>query len=96
MIQSEIAKLTATWAICRSHPAWAANYVLVIKKDGTARGCQGYRRLNTLLESDSGGLGDIASIFDRMGGATRFAYIDLAAGFSQLEIHCRFLHAKNT
>ena len=95
VIQSEISKLTATGAICRSHSAWAA-CVLVMKKDGTARGCQGYRRLSTLLESDSGGLGDIASIFDGMRGATCFASIDLAAGFTQLEIHCRFLHAKNT
>ena len=57
-----------------------------MKKDGTARACQDYRRLNALLETDSGGLGHIASIFDGMRGSTCFTSIDLASGFTQLEI----------
>ena len=48
--------------------------------------CQDYRALNMLLKSDSGGLGDIQSIFDGMKGAGCFTSIDLASGFTQLEI----------
>ena len=39
-----------------------------------------------LLESNSGELRDIASIFDNMRGATCFTSIDIASGFTQLEI----------
>ena len=86
MIQSEITKLMRSGAIRRLHSAWAANSVVVMKKDGTARVCQEYRRLNTLLQLDSGELGDIPSIFDGMRGSTCFISTDLAAGFTQLEI----------
>lgn len=84
MIQSEKTTLTAAGAIHRSHSARAANCVVVVKKDGTARVCQDCKNLHTTLESDSGGLGDIASIFDGMGGATCFTSIHLATGFMQL------------
>ena len=59
---------------------------MVRKKDGTARVCQDYRGLNTLPKSDSRGLGDIQSIFDGVKGASCFTLIDLASGFTQLEI----------
>ena len=39
-----------------------------------------------MLESNSGGLEYIASIFDNMKGATCFTSIDLASGFTQLAI----------
>ena len=86
MIQSEVAKQFQTGAIRRSTSAWAANCVVVRKKDETARVCQDYRRLNTLLKSDNGGLGDIQNIFDGMKDASCFTSIDLASGFTQLEI----------
>ena len=86
MIQSEVTKQFQTGAIRRSTSAWAANCVVVRKKDGTARVCQDYRGLNASLKSDSGGLGDIQSIFDGMKGASCFTSIDLASGFTQLEI----------
>ena len=86
MIQSEVTKQYQTGAIRRSTSAWAANCVVVRKKDGTARVCQDYRGLNASLKSDSGGLGDIQSIFDGMKGASCFTSIDLASGFTQLEI----------
>ena len=86
MIQGEVEKQKKAGTIRRSQSAWAANCVVVPKKDGTVRVCQDYRGLNGLLESNSGGLGDIASIFDNMKGATCFTSIDLASGFTQLEI----------
>ena len=88
-IQSERTKQCQTGAIRRSTSAWAANCVVVRKEDGTARVCQDYRAVNTLLKPDNGGLGGIQSIFDGMKGVSCFASIDLAAGFTQLEIRAR-------
>ena len=66
----------------RSTSSWAANCVVVRKKDIAAMGFQDCRALNTLLKSDRGGLGDIQSIFDGVKGASCFASIDLASGFT--------------
>ena len=38
------------------------------------------------MKSDSGGLGDIEGIFDRLHGAKYFTAVDLASGFFQIEI----------
>ena len=86
MIQSEITKLKKAGAIRRSHSAWAANCVIVMKEDGTARVCQDVRALNTSTKSHSGGLGNISNNFDGIGGSTCFPSIDLASGSTQLEI----------
>ncbi|CAM9125331.1 unnamed protein product [Laminaria digitata] len=85
MIQSEIAKVTKAGAIRRSYSAWAANFAVVVKKDRTAMVCQDCRRQNSLLTLDSGGLGNIASIFHGMRGSTCFTSIDLTSGFTRLE-----------
>lgn len=60
--------------------------MVVRKKDGTARVCQDSRGLNALLKNDSGGLGDLPGIFDDMKGAGWYTSIDLASGFTKLEI----------
>ena len=86
MIQREVTKQFQTGAIRRSTSAWAANCVVVRMKDGTARVCEDYWGLYPLLKSDSGCLGDIQSIFDGMKAASCFTSIDLASGFTQLEI----------
>ena len=86
MIQSEVAKQQKEGTLRRSQSAWAANCVVVAKKDGTVRVCRDYRGLNALLEFNGGGLANIASIFDYMKGAPCFTPIDLVSGFNQLEI----------
>ena len=45
-----------------------------------------WRRLNSLLVIDSGGLGDIQRMFFNLKGKRYFAQIDLASGFHQLPI----------
>lgn len=42
--------------------------------------------LNWLLVDDGGGLGDIRSIFNRLGEKRQFTSVDLASGFVQQEI----------
>ena len=86
MIQSEVTKKQKAGTVRRSQSAWATNCVAVAKKDGTVRARQDYRGLNALLESNSGGLGYIARIFDNVKGATCFMSIDLASGFTQLQV----------
>ena len=85
MVQSEKTKLKKARAIRRSHSAWAANCVVVMKEDGTAKVCQDFRVRKSSTISHSGGLGNIDSIFDGMRGSTCFTSINLATGFTQLE-----------
>ena len=72
MIQSEVNLLASRGIIRKSSSAWAAPCVVVPKKDGTLRLCQDYRALNTLLLTDSSGLGDIRGIYDRLHGQKYF------------------------
>ena len=58
----------------------------VKKKDGTLRLCIDWRALNEQLVADSGGLGDIQTIFDELKGKKLFTQIDLASGYHQVEI----------
>lgn len=86
MIRAEVQKLVDRGVICRSMSPWAAQCLCVKKKDGTVRLCIDWRELNKHLVSDSGGLGDMQSIFDGLKGKRYFTQLDLAAGFHQIEI----------
>ena len=86
MIRSEVQKLVDRGVIRRSMSPWAAQCLCVKKKDGTVRLCIDWRELNKHLVSDSGGLGDMQSIFDGLKGKRYFTQLDLASGFHQIEI----------
>lgn len=86
MIQAEIEKLLERGIIRRSMSPWAAQCLCVRKKDGTLRLCIDWRVLNKQLVSDSGGLGDMQTVFDGLKGKRYFSQLDLASGFHQLEI----------
>lgn len=86
MIQAEIKKLLDRGIIRRSMSPWAAQCLCVRKKDGTLRLCIDWRVLNKQLVSDSGGLGDMQTIFDGLKGKRYFSQLDLASGFHQLSI----------
>ena len=68
MIRAEIQKLLDRGIIRPSVSPWAAQCLCVRKKDGTLRLCIDWRVLNKLLVSDSGGLGDMQTIFDGLKG----------------------------
>lgn len=61
-------------------------YVSVKKKDGMARLCQHCRKLNTPMKTQSGGLGDLPSIFDKLHASKFFTTVDLAPGYFQIDI----------
>ena len=86
MIRQEVAKLAERGIIQRSRSAWAAACVCVRKKDGTLRLCQDYRQLNARIKANSGGLGDIRGMFDRVKGSQYYSSIDLASEYFQMEI----------
>ena len=88
MIRSEVQKLVDRGVIRRSMTPWAAQCLCVKKKDGTIRLCIDWRELNKHLVSDSGGVGDMQSIFDGLKGKRYSTQLDLASGFHQIEI-CR-------
>ena len=86
MIREEIHKLNDRGIIRPSKSPWAAQVLCVKKKDGTMRLCVDWRRLNSLLVVDSGGLGDMQNMFSTLKGKRYFTQIDLASGFHQLPI----------
>ena len=86
MIRAEVQKLVDRGVIRRSMSPWAAQCLCVKKKDGTVRLCIDWRELNKRLVSDSGGLGDMQSIFDGLKGKRYFTQRDLASGFQQVTV----------
>lgn len=52
-----------------SNSSWCSRIVPVPKADGSYRICIDYRDLDKLIEKDSGGLGDITGMLDRMKGS---------------------------
>ncbi|CAM9901154.1 unnamed protein product, partial [Sphacelaria rigidula] len=85
-IQDEVQKLAERGTIEPSRSAWAAACVTVRKKDGSLRLCQDFRGLNELLESYSGGLGDMQTTYSGLTGSKYFTSVDSASGFFQLEV----------
>ena len=57
------------------------------EKDGAIRVVQDFRGLNALLKPQSGGLGDLLTIYDEMGQLAYFSCLDLASVFLQLTVH---------
>ena len=86
MIREETKKLLGRGIIRPSISPWAAQYLCVKKKDGTLRLCIDWWALNEQLVADSGGLGNIETVFDGLKGKKLFTQIDLASGYHQVEI----------
>ena len=87
MIQAEIEKLHKAGVIVPSTSQYVSCCHTARKKDGTVRVVQDFRGLNALLKAQSGGLGDLLTIYDEMNQSAYFSCLDLASGFLQLTIH---------
>ncbi|CAB1118123.1 unnamed protein product [Ectocarpus sp. CCAP 1310/34] len=68
IIRAENQQLEDRGVIRQSMSPWAAQCLCVKKKDDTLRLCIDWRELNKLLVSDSGGFGDMQTIFDGLKG----------------------------
>ena len=86
MIREETKKLLDRGIIRPSNSLWVAQCLCEKNNNGTLRLCIDWRALNEQLVADSGGLGDIQTIFDGLKGKKLFTQIDLASGYHQVEI----------
>ena len=66
---------------------WAANVVLVKKKDGTARCCIDYRQLNMVTKKDRYPLPRTDACLDAMNGSKWFSTFDLRSAYHQVMIN---------
>ncbi|GFT62320.1 retrovirus-related Pol polyprotein from transposon 17.6 [Trichonephila clavipes] len=70
-----------------SSSPWTSSIVLVKKKDGSARFCVDYHRLNDVTKKDSYPLPKIDDTLDTLAGNTWFSTLDLKSGYWQVELH---------
>ena len=66
---------------------WAANVVVVKKKDGSARCCIDYRQLNAVTKKDRYPLPRTDACLDAMNGSKWFTTFDLRSAYHQVMIH---------
>ena len=72
-----IEDLKAKGVIRESTSPWASPIVLVAKKDGGARPCVDYRRVNQLVKPDGFPLPRIQDCLDAVAGSSLFSAMDL-------------------
>jgi len=72
--------------IAPSHGAWASPVVIVPKKNGKARFCVDYRRLNNITKKDAHPLPRMEDCLDSLGDAQVFTSLDCTAGYWQVPL----------
>ena len=72
--------------IAQEQSPYAAPIVMVRKKDGSARMCIDYRRLNAITVKDAWPLPRIDDTLDRLSQAKWFCTLDMASGYWQIAL----------
>jgi len=81
IIADQINKMLKLKVIEPSHSAWASPVVIVPKKNGKARFCVDYRRLNNITKKDAYPLPGMEDCLDSVGDAKVFTSLDCTAGY---------------
>ena len=86
-ISEEIARLLAAGFITEVfHPAWLANPVLVLKKNGSWRMCVDYTGLNKACPKDPFALPRIDQLIDSMAGSEALCFLDAYSAYHQIKM----------
>ena len=86
VIDEQVRELMRNDLIEPAASPWAANIVLVRKKDGTYRLCVDYRALNAVTYQDTYPLPHIDTCLGSMDGTTWFSTLDLRSGYHNIPI----------
>jgi len=86
IIADQINKMLKPNAIAPSHSSWASHVVFVPKKNGIARICVDYRRLNNITKRDAYPLPRMENCLDSLGDAHVFTSLDCTAGYWQIPL----------
>jgi len=81
IIADQINKMCKLNVTAPSHSAWESPVVIVPKKDGKARFCVDYRRLNNITKKDAYPLPRMEDCLDSFGDAQVFKSLDCTAGY---------------
>lgn len=82
--KEELNKMIDRGIIEPSSSPWAANIVLVLKKDGKTRFCVDYRQLNDVTIKDAYPLPRVDECLDSLSNSKWFSSMDLNSGFWQI------------
>ena len=85
-VTMELREMLASGIIEPSTSEWAAPIVVVRKKDGKARICIDYRKLNAVTKADAYPMPRIDDILDNIGQAQYITTLDLAKGYWQVPV----------
>jgi len=86
IIADQISKMLKLNVIAPSHSAWASSVVSVPKKNGKARFCVDYRRLNNITKKDAYPLPRMEDCLDSLGDAQVFTSLECTAGYWQVPL----------
>ena len=87
IIKEEVDKMLKNGIIKKSEGPWSSPVVIVTKKDGSARFCIDYRKINNITITDAHPLPRIDDVLEQFREAKWFSSIDLASGYWQIEMN---------
>ena len=86
IIDQEVAEMEKEGIIEPSNSAWSSPVVIVKKKNGKARFCIDFRKVNEVTEKDAYPLPQVTATLDKLRGARYLTTLDLKSGYWQVPL----------